>query len=82
MKNIFEPTLIPPDHDHERTCGACNQRKSVDEFYKDGKDTAGLPRYRRDCKDCYRKSRLNSRKAKRHKPIDAINPVRQRRRRK
>lgn len=62
---MFEPTLIPKDEDGYRTCGSCLERKSVEAFYKDGKDNEGNPRYRRDCKDCYRVTRLSSRRAKR-----------------
>lgn len=48
-----------------RQCGNCNEVKEVTEFYKDGLDHNGNTRYRRDCKDCYRLSRLLSRQAKR-----------------
>jgi hypothetical protein len=62
---VFEPTMIPKDDDGQRTCGNCLERKPVDRFYKDGYDAEGGPRYRRDCKDCYRVTRLSSRRAKR-----------------
>lgn len=61
---MFEPS-IQPDSAHERTCGACGERKPVEEFYKDGTNNDGSTRYRRDCKECYRQSRLLSRQAKR-----------------
>lgn len=48
-----------------RMCSSCEETKSVDEFYKDGKDPDGNAKYRRDCKECYRVSRLMSRHAKR-----------------
>lgn len=59
---MFEPTDIPRDADDERTCGNCLERKHVSEFYKDGKDADGNIKYRRDCKECYRVSRLMSRR--------------------
>lgn len=48
------------DHDTEthRVCGACMKLKPVSEFYKDGKDSNGNTRYRRDCKGCYKKTRV------------------------
>lgn len=62
---MFVPEEIPGDKDGQRTCGTCLQPKSVDEFYKDGKDSNGDYKYRRDCKECYRITRLRSRQAKR-----------------
>lgn len=59
---MFEPSLIERDEDGFRTCGTCLERKPISEFYKDGVDTNGNPRYRRDCKQCYRISRLKSRR--------------------
>lgn len=70
MLDIFPASPIKPDGDGYRTCGSCGERKSVSEFYKDGKDGDGNPKYRRDCKECYRIGRLKSRKAKRSKPIE------------
>jgi len=43
-----------------RTCGTCGVTKPLDQFYKDGKDSKGRVRYRRDCKDCYKRARLTS----------------------
>lgn len=49
-----------------RTCGCCLTPKELEvEFYKDGKDSEGNNRYRRDCKECYRVTRLRARQAKR-----------------
>ncbi|MNB67558.1 hypothetical protein D3C87_1016820 [compost metagenome] len=62
---------IQDDKDGERTCGTCLQRLPVSKFYRDGKDSDGSDRYRRDCKDCYRKNRLMTRRAKRlPDPVD------------
>jgi hypothetical protein len=52
---------------NERICGACGESKCVDNFYRDGKSKDGTIKYRRDCKDCYRKQRLKERRHKREK---------------
>ena len=36
-----------------RVCGMCGVKKSITEFYKNGKGPSGRYRYRRDCKKCY-----------------------------
>jgi hypothetical protein len=64
MAELFEQPGSEPDSEHERTCGSCLVRKANEEFYKDGKDHDGNIKYRRDCKDCYRVTRLRSRRAK------------------
>ena len=50
-----------------RMCGTCGETKPLSEFYKDGKDKEGNVKYRRDCKDCYRITRLRARRMKRRK---------------
>lgn len=50
-----------------RVCGTCRELKPVDAFYKDGKDRSGNVRYRRDCRDCYKKQRLYEAKMKNRK---------------
>lgn len=50
-----------------RTCGTCGETKPLSAFYKDGKDKEGNVKYRRDCKDCYRITRLRARRMKRRK---------------
>ena len=52
------------DTDTHRVCGTCGELKSVDAFYKDGKDKHGKVRYRRDCRDCYKKQRILESKMK------------------
>ena len=47
------------DTDTHRVCGTCGQLKPVECFYKDGKDKHGKMRYRRDCKDCYKITRMH-----------------------
>ena len=46
------------DSNTHRVCGTCGELKPVSEFYKDGKDNYGNVRYRRDCKDCYKRQRI------------------------
>ena len=52
------------DTDTHRVCGTCGELKVVDAFYKDGKDKHGKVRYRRDCRDCYKKQRILESKMK------------------
>lgn len=47
-----------------RICGSCEETKDLTEFYKDGTDPEGIVRYRRDCKECYKITRMQSAKAK------------------
>lgn len=61
----FEENPLPKDVDGTRVCGCCGEAKPVEEFYRDGKDKDGNPKYRRDCKMCYRVTRLSSRRTKR-----------------
>ena len=55
LSDMFEQV----DKTH-RTCGTCGETKLLDQFYKDGKDSKGRVRYRRDCKDCYKRARIMS----------------------
>lgn len=52
-----------------RRCGTCKEVKPVSEFYKDGKDGHGNTRWRRDCKDCYKVTRMHDEKLKKLKNI-------------
>ena len=61
---IEELFVADKDTDTERVCGTCGKLKPVTEFYKDGKDSKGKTRYRRDCKDCYKVTRVFETKAK------------------
>lgn len=56
-------SLIPDTADL-RTCSSCNTQKPFAEFYSDGTDRHGVKRCRRDCKECYRITRLRSRRQK------------------
>lgn len=73
---MFEAEFIK-DPEGTRTCGTCSVNKSVDAFYSDGKDSDGNRRYRRDCKECYRVTRLKSRKKSKRK-IPTVAPKRRR----
>lgn len=55
------------DTDTHRVCGTCGQLKPVECFYKDGKDRNGKMRYRRDCKECYKITRIHEAEAKNKK---------------
>lgn len=55
------------DTETHRVCGTCGELKPVSEFYKDGLDSRGKVRYRRDCKDCYKKIRVAEAKMKNKK---------------
>lgn len=46
------------DTDTHRICGTCGESLPVDEFYKDGKDSDGNVKRRRDCKQCYKGARI------------------------
>lgn len=52
--------LSDKDTPTSRVCGTCSQLKPVTQFYKDGTDSHGNTRYRRDCKECYRETRLQA----------------------
>jgi len=63
-KDIF---IGSSDTDTHRVCGTCGLLKPNEEFYKDGKDSNGNIKYRRDCKVCYKKTRMQERKLKKRK---------------
>lgn len=47
--------------DGMRLCGTCGKVKPVSEFYRDGTDRkTGEPKYRRDCKECYKATRMQA----------------------
>ena len=56
--SITELFISDMDTDTHRVCGTCGEKKSVEEFYRDGKYPNGKIRYRRDCKDCYKQTRI------------------------
>lgn len=57
------------DTDTHRVCGTCGQLKPVEEFYKDGKGKDGKPRYRRDCKGCYKVARMHEAEMKKRRNV-------------
>ena len=56
--SLTDTFVATKDTDTHRVCGTCGQLKPVEEFYKDGHDRNGKPRYRRDCKECYKVTRI------------------------
>ena len=58
MDNLPDMFIASQDSDDQRICGTCGQLKEFKEFYKDGKDSNGNIRYRRDCKECYKRTRM------------------------
>lgn len=52
------------DTDTHRVCGSCGELKPVEAFYKDGKYSNGKTRYRRDCRECYKRQRILEAKMK------------------
>lgn len=37
-----------------KVCSCCGRLLPISEFYKNGRTVSGKPRYRRDCKQCYK----------------------------
>lgn len=58
MSKLPEMFIATQDSDTHRICGMCGQLKEFSAFYKDGKDCNGNVKYRRDCKDCYKRTRM------------------------
>ena len=56
--NINDMFVSDKDTETHRVCGTCNELKPVEDFYKDGKDNHGDIKYRRDCKECYKATRI------------------------
>ena len=56
--------LADSDTETHRTCGICEELKPNSDFYKDGTYRDGTVKYRRDCKQCYKKSRIMEKKNK------------------
>lgn len=56
--NLKEQFVGECDTTTHRVCGTCGKLKPFKNFYKDGLDSNGNTRYRRDCKDCYKKTRI------------------------
>lgn len=65
LEEIFGTDYIGAhDTSTHRVCGNCGKLKPVEAFYKDGKDSHGRTRYRRDCRDCYKRQRIMEAKQK------------------
>ena len=50
--------LSDKDTDTHHICGTCGELKPLKDFYKDGKAKDGSIKYRRDCKECYKQTRI------------------------
>lgn len=61
LPEMFEVNNVAEGY---RVCGTCSRTKPVEDFYKDGKDHEGKVKYRRDCKDCYKSTRIKESKLK------------------
>jgi len=64
---LDEMFISSKDTATHRVCSVCGDLKHVKEFYKDGTDNLGKIRYRRDCRECYKKARLHEAELKRRK---------------
>ena len=56
--------LAHRDTDTHRICSSCKDLKPLNEFYKDGTTPNGDIKYRRDCKVCYKQTRIQTGKMK------------------
>lgn len=65
--SINDMFVSDKDTETHRVCGTCNKLKPVEDFYKDGKDNHGNIKYRRDCKECYKVTRIREAEMKRRK---------------
>lgn len=65
--SLTDMFVASKDTDTHRVCGTCGKLKPVEDFYKDGFDRNGKPRYRRDCKECYKATRMHEDAMKRRK---------------
>lgn len=68
LEDLF---IANKDTDTHRVCGTCGELKPVSAFYKDGKDSKGKIRYRRDCRECYKRARLQEAALKKKKEVQA-----------
>lgn len=66
LESMFIASQDTADH---RVCGTCGDLKPIEEFYKDGTDKEGSPKYRRDCKSCYKKTRFLETKMKNERGV-------------
>lgn len=68
LADLFAPDYVSnQDTETHHVCGTCGELKPVTEFYKDGKTKDGKIKYRRDCKECYKRTRVIEAKMKERK---------------
>lgn len=60
---MMEDAFVDNSEKSERLCSVCNELKPLTDFYKDGTASDGSVRYRRDCKLCYRATRIKTRRS-------------------
>lgn len=58
MSNLLDMFIASKDSETHRICGTCGESEPFEHFYKDGKDNQGKTKYRRDCKTCYKRTRI------------------------
>lgn len=58
--DLFAASPLAPDTKTTRTCGICKKQLEFSHFYRDGYSANGKHRYRRDCKECFRTTRLQN----------------------
>lgn len=60
-----------------KLCGCCFEYKPFSEFFRDGYDSKGNVRHRRDCKECYKTTRKEAKALKmrtgKMSPVDRVN---------
>jgi len=61
VSDLFASSTADEGH---RVCGTCGIQRPLEDFYKDGTDKDGKVKYRRDCKDCYKRTRMQEAKLK------------------
>ena len=68
LESVFGADYIGAhDTDTHRVCGTCGELKPLDAFYRDGRDSHGNVRYRRDCRECYKIQRIQDAERKKAK---------------
>jgi len=68
LEELFTPDYVANrDTATHRVCGTCGELKPVKDFYKDGKDRDGNIKYRRDCRACYKLTRVMEAKRRQKK---------------
>lgn len=68
LQDLFVPSYISDgDTDTHHVCSCCGELKPLSDFYKDGRTSDGKVKYRRDCIECYKKTRIMEARLKNRK---------------